>query len=145
MKKLWLLLILLISITIAGCSELGSNFKSSKGVVCESPYIRFEDGCCLDKDDNKICDNDESNVKKEPERENITLPVTFVKIGVCNNYDDCFKQIMGASESEVEQDPEISSDMLDFFKQQIRCRNNACEISDLLYETWGSSFTKKIE
>jgi len=144
MRKLWLLLILLIAIVITGCSEL-NNVKSPKGVVCDSPYIRFEDGCCLDQNGNSICDRDEGNVEKETKKEDVTLQVTFVKVGICDTYDDCFKQVIGVSQSEAEKDPEMSTDMLDFFKQQIRCRNNVCEISDILYETWESSFTKGIE
>ena len=32
---------------------------SEKLIVCEKPYMRFESGCCLDKNENKICDRDE--------------------------------------------------------------------------------------
>jgi len=32
---------------------------SEKAVVCEEPYIRFGTSCCLDEDNNNICDNDE--------------------------------------------------------------------------------------
>ncbi|MBW2981422.1 hypothetical protein KY343_00950 [Candidatus Woesearchaeota archaeon] len=35
-------------------------------VVCDAPYIRYGTGCCLDKNNNKICDNDESE-PEEPE------------------------------------------------------------------------------
>ena len=40
-------------------------------IVCNKPYIRFETSCCLDQNDNKICDNHEISSEainvKEPE------------------------------------------------------------------------------
>ena len=30
-----------------------------KGPVCMKPYIIFNVGCCLDQNDNRVCDNDE--------------------------------------------------------------------------------------
>ncbi len=41
--------ILVALILICGCS----------GIVCNSPYILVGKECCLDKDDNRICDKDE--------------------------------------------------------------------------------------
>ncbi|MFH2028944.1 MAG: thioredoxin domain-containing protein [Nanoarchaeota archaeon] len=32
---------------------------SQEDIVCNAPYIRHADSCCLDKDDNSICDKDE--------------------------------------------------------------------------------------
>lgn len=29
-------------------------------IVCNTPYIRFEAGCCLDQNNNLFCDADES-------------------------------------------------------------------------------------
>ncbi len=45
--------ILILVILLVGCQN----------IVCEKPYMRFEKSCCLDKDYNDICDNDE--IKKE--------------------------------------------------------------------------------
>jgi len=147
MKKIWLLPMLFFVILLVGCSELGANSKNSEGIVCNSPYIRFGEGCCLDQDNNKICDEDESNIKKEPEKENVTLQVTFVKIegSYCNTDYDCLKQIMGESDSDLEEDP-YPEDASNFFKSQIRCRNNVCEVSKMMYDTWGlgESFSKSL-
>ena len=50
----WLIIILILSIVlIAGCTQ-------NTGIVCNAPYIRHEAGCCLDTNDNKICDSDET-------------------------------------------------------------------------------------
>ncbi len=66
---------------ISACDNLGnldlSNVSEkdvNKIIVCKAPYMRFASGCCLDKNDNKICDNDEfknnekqSDVKEDKE------------------------------------------------------------------------------
>lgn len=36
--------------------------SACQGVVCNKPYIRFADSCCLDQNENNICDNDENGV-----------------------------------------------------------------------------------
>jgi len=50
---------LVLVLIIAGCS--------SQKVVCNKPYILVGSECCLDQDDNGICDKDE--IKEEPEVE----------------------------------------------------------------------------
>lgn len=37
--------------------------EGDSGIVCNSPYIRFGTGCCLDRDVNSICDSDEPESK----------------------------------------------------------------------------------
>ncbi len=49
-----LTILALLPLTIA-CT--GQN---TGGVVCNTPYIRHDTGCCLDRDKNSICDNDEA-------------------------------------------------------------------------------------
>ena len=46
--------VLLISVLII--------ISACQGVVCNKPYIRFADSCCLDQNENNICDNDENGV-----------------------------------------------------------------------------------
>ncbi len=41
-----------LAVLLAGC-------LSSSVVVCDKPYIRNGDDCCLDNDDNGVCDKDE--------------------------------------------------------------------------------------
>lgn len=51
-NKSYFLIILVISLLfISGCAEKA---------VCNKPYILVGTGCCLDQNDNKICDSDEN-------------------------------------------------------------------------------------
>ena len=43
--------------------------RATEEVVCNPPYIRYEKGCCLDSNNNSICDRDEE-IQKSPEEEN---------------------------------------------------------------------------
>jgi len=48
---------------VSGCSELDliqvSEEDVNKLIKCDAPYIRHASGCCLDIDENSICDDDE--------------------------------------------------------------------------------------
>jgi len=68
MKKEALFVGLLFAIVlISGCESIDISKISDedlgriaeKAIVCNEPYIRFETGCCVDTDNNKICDKDE--------------------------------------------------------------------------------------
>src|SRR3989344_1798060 len=43
-------------------------------VVCNSPYIRVGRDCCLDKNSNSICDNDET--KEEAQKQQVYIGTT---------------------------------------------------------------------
>jgi hypothetical protein len=70
MKKILLCMVLLVAVILMGCENIDvsklsdSDLEriSDKLVVCEQPYIRFGASCCLDQDNNKICDRDEESV-----------------------------------------------------------------------------------
>ena len=47
--------ICLILLFLVGCS----NQVETDEIVCNEPYIRFGADCCLDENNNKVCDNDE--------------------------------------------------------------------------------------
>lgn len=72
-KKFILPLLALSLIFIAGCGTTGNviNLKDvskedvNKIIVCDTPYMRFESGCCLDANNNKICDKDENKLNNE--------------------------------------------------------------------------------
>ncbi|MCK5139405.1 MAG: hypothetical protein KAK00_08450 [Nanoarchaeota archaeon] len=49
MKKIIIILIVVFSVFLYGCEK----------VVCNAPYIQVGKDCCLDTDNNKICDKDE--------------------------------------------------------------------------------------
>ncbi|MDP6642107.1 MAG: hypothetical protein QGF74_01880 [Candidatus Nanoarchaeia archaeon] len=65
MKKEILKLILIVSlIFIIGCTQNIDNI-----IICNSPYIKSSFGCCLDKNNNLICDReeDQEEIKKSLE------------------------------------------------------------------------------
>ncbi|SRR3989344_9435845 len=61
MNKFPLLIgVLLIAVVlVSGCT-------TSEKIACDKPYILVGNDCCLDKDDNNICDKDESYVSQRP-------------------------------------------------------------------------------
>lgn len=58
-SKLFILLVLIVF--LVGCTT-GQVTKQ----VCNKPYILVDNDCCLDKDDNAICDSDEKEDTKRP-------------------------------------------------------------------------------
>jgi len=66
---LFLLLIMFISgcegIDISQLSDEDLERISEKAIVCNAPYIRYAADCCLDQNDNKICDRDERHLTPE--------------------------------------------------------------------------------
>ncbi len=63
----YLALLLTVILLLAGCDQIdridfGGLIGSDSGddFVCERPYRRHMDSCCLDQDWNKICDSDEA-------------------------------------------------------------------------------------
>lgn len=61
-------LIIISIVIISGCSI------SSPEVVCNKPYIKVGTSCCLDQNDNKICDDDEIRQKIEEPEIRVTEP-----------------------------------------------------------------------
>lgn len=68
MKKIILLFGLIAILLLAGCNtnEIPQN-QTNIQPTCNKPYILVGTSCCLDKNDNSICDSDE--VKEEPKIE----------------------------------------------------------------------------
>jgi hypothetical protein len=71
MKKIISLLLLILTLLIfTGCdnvdldkvSDKDLERISNKTVVCNAPYIRIGTSCCLDNNNNKICDEDENSI-----------------------------------------------------------------------------------
>ena len=51
-------------------------------IICNRPYMRHAEGCCLDIENNKICDKDESIIEEEEEEEEIEEEI--IEEFVCN-------------------------------------------------------------
>jgi hypothetical protein len=58
--------ILISTIVFTSCQTYNES------IVCNDPYIGFETGCCLDQNDNNICDNDEEALSSD--MSSCTLP-----------------------------------------------------------------------
>ena len=73
MENKIILIIFMFMITLTGCENIDVSKLSDedleriseKAVVCDKPYIRVGMECCLDKNDNSICDKDETEIKPE--------------------------------------------------------------------------------
>lgn len=81
MKKILYFIIILAVFFITACSGIDVNQLSDddlarlseKAIVCDKPYMRFGMSCCLDQNNNGICDSDE---KSEVELEESTTTTT---------------------------------------------------------------------
>lgn len=62
MKKIILVLLILGILMLSGCKD---NITGGT-IICNEPYILVGTDCCLDKDGNSICDQDETEEKAEP-------------------------------------------------------------------------------
>ncbi len=76
MKPFIIILILSIFL-LSGCLEqqpiTGSAIaETQEKIICNQPYIRHAETCCLDKNSNNICDNDEAEEEKIPEPQSST-------------------------------------------------------------------------
>jgi len=68
-KSIILVFLIVLIILVTGCDNIDISKLSDedlarisgKAVVCNKPYIRVGIECCLDKNDNQICDDDEGS------------------------------------------------------------------------------------
>tara|TARA_Y100000310_G_C20522084_1_gene734169 strand:+ start:59 stop:1006 length:948 start_codon:yes stop_codon:yes gene_type:complete len=73
MKKVLFIGILFLVFFINGCEGVDTERIAKeiaeenidKLVVCDSPYIRHGSDCCLDQNENNVCDNDEKTLTDE--------------------------------------------------------------------------------
>ena len=99
-NKLLIIVILLISLVfISACDNFGKVYLSNlsegdvdKVIKCDKPYMRFASGCCLDQNDNKICDNDEKEIVQKS-ADNVTQKVEETTESL-----DCSEFILSVSE-----------------------------------------------
>src|SRR3989338_5585711 len=72
-KEVLLVLMVLLIIVITACEKIDVSKLSDKDleriskelIVCNKPYIIYSSECCLDKNDNAICDKDDGLVKEK--------------------------------------------------------------------------------
>ncbi|MBM3246922.1 hypothetical protein FJZ17_00045 [Candidatus Pacearchaeota archaeon] len=86
-----------------GSNLLGNVIKDN--IVCNPPYIRYGAECCLDKNNNSICDSDEdisTNIKDESKNQNVELKdnssvITKTKDIFGNTFNHIFRGVKGIS------------------------------------------------
>lgn len=104
MKKITLFGVLVLVLILAGCGQK---------IVCNKPYILVGSECCLDKDDNGICDKDEikeeSKVIEEPPKQEETkeiqetAPVEVYSVyDLQNDLNDIYGGVYTFSKTETE-------------------------------------------
>jgi hypothetical protein len=112
MNKFFIIVLLFALVVITACDNIDVSKISDEdmariannAIVCNSPYIRFETGCCLDQNNNNVCDVDEglktdnkSNVNTELQKDNeneLNSAATCAnKGGVCKDVCDNEKPI----------------------------------------------------
>lgn len=64
MRKVFILLVIFGLVLVSSCTEEPKTLTSA-AVICNKPYIKVGASCCLDQNDNSICDKDERLNEKE--------------------------------------------------------------------------------
>lgn len=76
MRRLLLPAVIITIVLASGCTQQSQEPAptTTSEEFCKAPYIRLGKGCCLDKDGNSICDQDEK--PKETTSVQTTVPTT---------------------------------------------------------------------
>jgi len=56
----WIVIVFILFLSTSGCSK----------IVCNQPYIKVGNQCCLDQNSDSICDSDESLIDNKINEEN---------------------------------------------------------------------------
>ena len=76
---LFILSVLIVSgcdnIDVSKLSDEDLQRISDKAIVCNTPYIRYGSSCCLDTDNNQICDMDERELTAEEKQAEEEMPI----------------------------------------------------------------------
>lgn len=124
-KTAYLGIVIMALLFFSGCSGLDVSQVSNEDIqrisenviVCEEPYMRFGSGCCLDQNNNKICDNDETGNQKtsndvvleENTNQTINNKVNDNEIKIeLNNQDFTYMCYNGEEVSDINKCPDIS-------------------------------------
>jgi len=112
MRKVILLYFLLAILIVTSCkdSDLIKVSTEDADNVCEEPYIRYASGCCLDRNGNSICDNNEKTVVVEEER----IVPEYCKLDIgsglfCDRYSVSSNQISLSIKNAIQESITITS------------------------------------
>jgi len=77
MGKTITLLVLLAFVAASGCVKN----QTTPATVCNPPYIHYAQGCCMDSNENNICDRDEAKqaIEQETTINETTIPTTSLR------------------------------------------------------------------
>ncbi len=90
MKKIIIGLLILSILVLSGCYQAPDQATGQVvKVVCNKPYILVGSSCCLDTNDNRICDKDE--IIEEPQEEGWKEQVKIEKVDQTEEKDIYFK------------------------------------------------------
>lgn len=97
MKKTILFGLIIISIFLIGCAEKELSKPideapekiTGMAVVCNKPYIQVGTVCCLDENDNAICDRDEIKEEIQPKKPVEKKEETKCGNNVCDEAETC--------------------------------------------------------
>ena len=144
MKYKFIAFLLLATILfVVGCQDVSQMSDedleriSEKAVVCNSPYIRLGTGCCLDQNDNNICDQDESTTN---------IPSSSVQADTQSKPDKClFGAGIGACTDYTVFPKEIRLTLTNGFGEDIIIvsgESTNCNFGDLGMHDWGKGENK---
>jgi hypothetical protein len=89
-SMIFLFSMLAILVAISGCVQ-----NTQPGIVCNKPYIRHGEDCCLDQNDNSICDDDETQAQQPGEPGQPGQPGVCPED--CNDFDPCTRDYCTAA------------------------------------------------
>ena len=115
MRKIILSIILILVVFLSGCINISDDAEklvekvSDELVVCNEPYMRLGNSCCLDINNNAICDKDEAGTDNLPptEQEDFCNP-PYIQVGTECCLDQNGNNICDSDESTTQYDTDVS-------------------------------------
>jgi len=114
MKLRYLIFGIIGLIILSGCN--------GQEVVCNKPYIRVGTDCCLDNNDNGVCDVDEVEIKEKPKLKEVTCNKEEILSTMCcveSQYDKSFCDPQG--------DVQVNLGDIECEKPYIKVTNLCCQ------------------
>lgn len=120
MKKVVMIcLSLLVLLLIAGCGTTTTN-----QIICNAPYIQVGSDCCLDKDNNHICDKDEQEIKNITPK--IEEPLAVERKWNCSSGDEFVTSDPNYTFNETKDCPQLVEKVV----HEMTCETNWINVND---------------
>lgn len=137
-RKIILAFLVLTILILSGCGE---SSITGGAVVCNKPYILVGNDCCLDKNDNNVCDKDEEDVAAEqvepPKGEIIEEQIEEVKEEIVEEVveQNNGEYVMKEGETITFQAKDIMLDKIDYFQNKLEVTLNVDGTVRQIYDT----------